>query len=300
VTAAAPRVSVVVAAHRSHETIGACLTALRAQRFRDFEVVVVDSSPDARTRELVAGSFPEVRLVASAERLLPHEARNRGVREAKGAILVFTDADCRGEPNWLERLVTALDAGHPVVCGAIELDGAGWFALGVHLCKYSFRLQALPAGPCAIAGTANAAYAREAFERAGPFDGARFAGDALLSWRAARLGLVPWFEPRAVVHHRFEHSLPAFVRERLERGRDFGDARVAFEAWPRARLAAALAALPALPLVPLARGARDAVRSGRLAGFVATLPLQVLGHAAWSLGEARAQAERLRGGDGLG
>jgi hypothetical protein len=211
-------------------------------------------------------------------------------------VLVFTDADCRAEPDWLEHLVRAHDAGHAVVCGAIEPAAPGWFQAGVHLCKYSFRLAALPAGPCWIAGTANAAYARAAFARAGPFEGERFAADALLSWRAARLGAVPWFEPRAVVRHRFDHALGAFVRERLARGRDFGDARAGFEGWSRWRLAATLLALPALPLVPLARGARDALRAGRLAAFLATLPLQVLGHAAWSLGEARAEAGRLRSG----
>jgi hypothetical protein len=97
-----------------------------------------------------------------------------------------------------------------------------------------------------------------------------------------------------VVRHRFEPSLAAFVRERVERGEDFADARAGFEGWSRWRLGATLAALPVLPLLPLARGGRDAVRSGRLAAFAATLPVQLLGHAAWSLGEARAEARCLR------
>ena len=45
-----PRVSVVIPAYRSAATIAGTLTALRAQRFRDFETVVVDSSPDDATR----------------------------------------------------------------------------------------------------------------------------------------------------------------------------------------------------------------------------------------------------------
>src|SRR6201996_6221905 len=36
---------------------------------------------------------------------------NAGVREAKGDIIVFTDAGCLPHPGWLERLVAPLQAG---------------------------------------------------------------------------------------------------------------------------------------------------------------------------------------------
>ena len=57
-TVGEPRVSVVIPAFCSHQTIGSCLTALRSQSFRDFESIVVDSSPDARTSEVVVERFP--------------------------------------------------------------------------------------------------------------------------------------------------------------------------------------------------------------------------------------------------
>jgi GT2 family glycosyltransferase len=289
-----PRVSLVIAAYQSESTIADCLEALRAQRYRDFEVIAVDSSPNGATRELVRKRFPEFRLIESSTRLLPHEARNRGVAASQGELLVFTDADCAAEPEWLERLVEAHDAGHAIVCGSIEpphrggeAAEPGWYAIGVHLCKYSFRLSALSAGPCAIAGTANALYARTVWDVIGPFDGSRFAGDALLSWRGAQRGWQPWFEPRAIVRHRFEHATGALLRERFERGMEFAPARADFEGWSRARIAATVLATPLLPFIPLARGARDATRAGQLRRFAATLPIQWLGHAAWSLGEAR-------------
>src|SRR5512144_1102084 len=109
-----PQVSVIIPAYYSDSGIAGCLEALRSQSFRDFEAIVVNSSPGDRTREIVTTQFPEVKLLENPTRLLPHAARNRGVSLAVGQILVFTDADCRGSPDWLERLVDAHGAGHEI------------------------------------------------------------------------------------------------------------------------------------------------------------------------------------------
>jgi cellulose synthase/poly-beta-1,6-N-acetylglucosamine synthase-like glycosyltransferase len=293
-----PAISILIPAYHSDDTIGECLEALRQQRYRDFEVLVVNSSAEDRTRRIVQDRFPEATFEQAPARLLPHGARNRAAGMARGDILVFTDPDCRAHPDWLERLIEAHRNGHALVCGAIELGARdqGWFARGVHLCKYSFRLSHLAAGHTSVAGTANASCTRQVWEAAGPFDGDRFAGDALFSWRAAARGWRPWFEPTAIVEHRFTGSLQALWHERLARGADFADARAGFEAWGRPRAGAHLAALPLLMGLVLARGARDAVRAGWGASFVTTILVQIVGHLAWLLGEARSHVRWL--GDG--
>jgi glycosyltransferase involved in cell wall biosynthesis len=142
------KVSILIPAYYSDDTLADCLTGLRQQQFRDFEVILVNSSPEDATRRLVERQFPEVVFEQSPTRLLPHAARNRAATRARGDILVFTDPDCWPHPDWLARLVEAHSNGHQLLCGAIELrDKTGdWFACGVHLCKYSFRLSRLPAG----------------------------------------------------------------------------------------------------------------------------------------------------------
>jgi len=281
----APHWSVIVAAYHSDGVIAECLAALRQQNVSDLEVIVVNSSPMDDTARIVTERFPEFRLIESQTRLLPHAARNVGVAEARGDLLVFTDADCRPETDWLEALGKAADAGHEVICGSIGLEGSGYFAAGVHLCKYSFRDPRLKAAPCTIAGTANACYSRKAWERVGPFDGTRFSGDAILSIRAAAAGLRPWYEPRARVQHHYEGNFIGFLGERVARGGDFAEARMDLESWSRARSACYAIALPLLPFVPLARTAGHALASGSLGTYLATLPLQLAGHLAWCLGE---------------
>lgn len=288
-----PRVSIIIPAYHSIETISETLAGLREQTFRDFEVIVVNSSPDDETRRIVEEEFPEAIFEQSPRPLLMHAARNRGVARARGELLVFTDPDCRPKNDWLERLIDARDAGHELVCGALELsDEAKWAERGVHLCKYSFRLSRLRAGATWIAGTGNASCSRNVWNSVGPFDGDRFAGDALFSWRAAARGWQPWFDPSAVVVHHYRGSMSALVRERLHRGDDFAATRIEFEGWSRARAAGYIIAFPAALLKVIARGFSEAVRAKRGRTFLETLPLQFAGHGAWLSGELCAYYRR--------
>ncbi len=281
-----PRVSVILPAYHSYDTLASCLAALRAQTLEDREVIVVNSSPEDRTRA-VAEPFPAVRFEQSSRRLLPHAARNRGVELASGELLAFTDPDCEPDPAWLERLVAAQEGGHPVVAGSIDPAPGDPVSIGMHLVKFHWRLSRLPPARTDLVQTANACYSRPAWEAVGPFDGKRFSGDILLSKRAANAGFEPWFEPRARVVHRQEGDWRDLLHERLVRGGDGAATRIEADQWSRARIAAYLAGAPLISVVLVARAARDAARCGFLRSFIQTLPLQLAAQAAWALGEAR-------------
>src|SRR3990172_8716846 len=107
-----PRVSVIVAAYHSDAVIQDCLQALQSQTFTDFETIVVNSSPADGTEEIVRDRFAQVLFIEHSTRLLPHAARNLGVRVASGRILAFTDADCRPAQDRVEQCVRAQQAGH--------------------------------------------------------------------------------------------------------------------------------------------------------------------------------------------
>jgi glycosyltransferase involved in cell wall biosynthesis len=287
---AEPRVSVIVPAYRSDATVAACLEGIREQTFEDFETIVVNSSTDDRTAEVVAGTFPRVRLEQSQQRLLPHDARNRGVELARGSLLVFTDPDCVPARDWLEQLVLAHERRHDVVVGAMALTGTSAYELTVHLCKFAHWLPGGPEGPRAIAPTANVLYTREAWNAIGAFRSGSFSSDTLHSWRATAVGYAPWFEPRAIVAHVHPGNLRSFLRERRVRGEDFARVRFAEQGHGGAWAAAHLAALPAIPILELGRIGRSAARARWTRTFVKTLPLQLAANAAWALGEARAHA----------
>ncbi|NUM54105.1 MAG: glycosyltransferase [Candidatus Hydrogenedentes bacterium] len=100
------KVSIVIPAHNAAATLRECLAACTAQRYTDCEIVVVDDGSTDATPE-IAREFP-VTLIRQPKRG-PAAARNVGARAATGAIVAFTDSDCRPHPNWVERLVSGID-----------------------------------------------------------------------------------------------------------------------------------------------------------------------------------------------
>ena len=292
----APRASVVVPAYHSDATIGRLLDGLRVQTFGDFELIVVNSSQEGRTEQIVRENLPEARFEQSRQRLLPHAARNRGVEVARGLLLAFTDPDCVPEPAWLERLVAASDRGHGLVVGAMDLLDTSAYARAVHLCKFAHWLPGASEGHRTIAPTANTLYTREAWDAIGPFRDDSFSSDTLHSWRAARLGFRPWFEPRAIVSHHHDGTARSFLHERRLRGEDSARIRAAEGGHSRGWAAARLVGLPAVPLVELVRVGISASRAGWGRPYATTTPLQLAANTAWALGEARAYARLLRGG----
>lgn len=284
------RVSIVIPAYYSHDTVASTLDAFRAQTYRDFEVVIVNSSPETITQELITGRYPEVNFEQSPTRLFPHAARNRAIERSTGELLVFTDPDCRAHPDWLEKLVAAHDAGHTVVGGSMELATDRWFERGAHLVKFSWLLSGLPPGPRWIVPSANALYPRSLFDQIGPADDVLFCGDAVLAWRANDAGASPWFEPGAVVEHRHEGDLLSFFKLRFRRGKEFAEARSAFEGWSRGKDALHALLMPLLMLLTLIRSAKDAFSAGWGRHYLTTLPVQIIGQFGWCLGEAIVQA----------
>ena len=282
-----PRVSVVLPAYFSDGSIAQCLEAIEAQTFQDFEVVVVNSSPETRTRDIVTSRFPRVIFEQSTTRLLPHAARNVGVSLARGDLLVFTDPDCLPHPEWLESLVHASAAGWPVVQGSVEPKKGSYIERGVNLCKRFALLKGVPPYTPWIVSTLNVCYSRKAWQAAGPLDGDLFCGDALLGWRAAALGLKARFEPNAVIESIHDATFSGLIRERYARGREFAAARANYERWNRLRSASFALASPLLLALVMTRAARSAAAAGCKRDFVLTFPVQIAGQLAWILGESR-------------
>ena len=286
------RITVMIAAYEAHGTIGRCLEHVRAQTFRGFEVVLVDSSPGSGTAD-IAARFPDVRLDRSGTRLYPHEARNRAAAQARGELLVSIDADVYPRPDWLAELVREYDASRQVIVGAIAPHGRDLRHLGMHFCKFA---KFLPAGaPRAIdtAPTANLLVARADFDAVGGLRGDRFIADVTFGRDLEALGRELRFAPRAIVEHHHQQSVAKFLRERYVRGGIYGRLR---STWLTRRSIALHLAVSVLP-VRLARIAALTFRycaAARMTGaLLLTWPLALAGHAASIAGESVAYAETL-------
>ncbi len=109
-------ISVVICTYNRCDSLLDTLKALSAQVVTNglqLEVIVVDNNSSDRTKETVHEATGQcrwpMRYVFEPKQGLSH-ARNRGIQEAKGDIIAFTDDDVLPEPSWVQALAEAFDA----------------------------------------------------------------------------------------------------------------------------------------------------------------------------------------------
>jgi GT2 family glycosyltransferase len=212
-TVTTPSVSTVICTRDRPEQLRACLESVMAVRTPPLEVIVVDSCPnDERTRAL-CDRYP-VRYVrepvAGSSR-----ARNRGIVEARGELVAFTDDDCIVDAGWLDGLGEPF--ADPLVMvvtgyvGPLELETRAQCIFQLYGSFHrSFEravfdgLRIMDSG----LGAGNAVIRRRALEEVGlfpedlgPGTPALSGEDADLFNRVFRAGYRMVFEPRRIVWH---------------------------------------------------------------------------------------------------
>jgi glycosyltransferase involved in cell wall biosynthesis len=114
-------ISVVVPFHNSEAWLEACIQGLLNQSYSEgrCEYIFVDNGSTDRSAAIVR-RFPAVRLLSEPKRG-SYAARNRGLQEAAGQIIAFTDSDCVPRPDWLEQIARNMrDPGLEIVLGRRE------------------------------------------------------------------------------------------------------------------------------------------------------------------------------------
>ncbi|MGH2523034.1 MAG: glycosyltransferase family 2 protein, partial [Anaerolineales bacterium] len=96
-----PRVSIIIPNWNGAAHLPTCLNALRAQTFRDFEVIVADNASADQSRGLLASDYPEVKVILLDRNLGFAGACNAGLRAARGEILILLNNDTEAAPDWL-------------------------------------------------------------------------------------------------------------------------------------------------------------------------------------------------------
>lgn len=98
-------VSVIVCTYNGENRIRDCLEALIIQDYpKDrYEIIVVDDGSTDGTNEIVS-EYP-VKVIKHKKNLGICSARNTGLHNANGTIVVYTDDDCTPKRSWLENLV---------------------------------------------------------------------------------------------------------------------------------------------------------------------------------------------------
>lgn len=218
-----PMVSVVVCSYNGASTVESCLRSMERIRYPNhFEVIFVDDGSTDSTQEILK-KFPWVRNIRQENMGLSF-ARNVGMNEAKGQIIVYTDSDCEADEDWLYYLALALVRGPHAGMGGPNLipDEGSWIADGVGLS---------PGGPTHVmlddrtaehVPGCNMAFYTAALREVNGFDPQfRKAGDDVdVIWRLQHRGYTIGFSPAAQVWHYRRNTVAAYLKQQ----RGYGEA----------------------------------------------------------------------------
>jgi glycosyltransferase involved in cell wall biosynthesis len=173
-----------------------------------WEVVVADNGSTDEGRVVVlewARRVPMIRLIDASGVKGPGAARNAGVRQARGELLAFCDADDVVQPGWLASLVIAL-AEAEVVGGVFDFWSLNGLAAPSPL-AHSIPSAESQFGFLPAVTSGNLALHRRVFEEVGGFAEDLMTGEDIdLSWRLELSGHRCVVNSDAVVARRDRHG----------------------------------------------------------------------------------------------
>lgn len=104
-----PIISVITPAYNCEKTIAFTIDSVLAQTFKNFELIIVDDGSTDNTSRIVS-QYSDQRIVhIYQENKERAEARNRGIKIARGQYIAFLDSDDTWTPNKLTKQVFILE-----------------------------------------------------------------------------------------------------------------------------------------------------------------------------------------------
>jgi GT2 family glycosyltransferase len=218
-----PLVSVLIVNWNGRHHLTECLDSLAAQRFKDFEVVLVDNGSGDGSIDYVRAGYPWVKVVSLAENSGFAEGNNIAAAHATGDYLVTLNNDTWADPSWLQTLVAVAES-HPAV-GMIGsrictyADPERLDSLGVRICLDGMSRGALRGArfadlgcgavePILLPSACAALYKRAMVAETGFFDSDFFAycEDTDLGLRGRLAGWDAVLATDAVVLHKYSQT----------------------------------------------------------------------------------------------
>lgn len=211
--------SIVIPFHNARKTIDRCLESALNQSLPkgDYEIIVVDDGSRDNTSDIVK-NYP-VRLMQQ-ENNGPAAARNKGAKVAKGYILIFVDADCELEANFIKNISAPIEQNVEIigVQGRYKTKQREFIAQFIQA-EIETRYQRMGRDKYIdFVGTYAAAYRKDVFLESGGFD-LKFpqaAGEDIdLSYRLYKKGSKMVFKPAAFVYHQHPVRLKEYLKSKF-------------------------------------------------------------------------------------
>jgi glycosyltransferase involved in cell wall biosynthesis len=208
------RVSVIIPVYRDWRSLEICLKMLKMQSYpsRLFEIVVINNDPkDTPPYTIDEGNS---KLLIEGKKG-SYSARNKGILESTGDIILFTDSDCIPNYNWIQGMVSGIENGHDRIAGNIELNYRSDKLSWPEIYEKSLAFKQEDKAKRGVSVTANMACKRELFDKVGLFnDNLLSGGDIEWSNRASSKGFDIFFCKKSTVKHPARYNLSQLFSKR--------------------------------------------------------------------------------------
>ncbi len=210
-------VSIIIPNWNGKEFLSPCLDSLYAQKYQNFEIIIVDNGSIDGSPALIKSEYPLVRLIELTTNTGFSYAVNLGIKQSKGSLIALINNDTVSDVNWLKVMVAIINSHSEIGSVACKmlmyndpayLDGSGdGYRRGGLPGRIGHRERDLGQfnqeryimGACGGA----ALYRKELFAKIGYFDEDYFAylEDVDLSLRAQSAGFKCLYTPEAIIYH---------------------------------------------------------------------------------------------------
>lgn len=101
------KVSIIIRTRNEVQWISRCLNEIYNQKYKNFEVILVDHQSRDKTISLVKKNFPLVKIIKYNSKVFyPGRALNLGIKFSKGSLIAMISGHCIPKNNlWLSNLV---------------------------------------------------------------------------------------------------------------------------------------------------------------------------------------------------
>ena len=285
-----PVLSAVVISRDDGERLVRAVASVVAQESPwPFEVIVV-ASGTGNGAALVRERFPEVTVVELPTPALPGQARNAGLRLARGEYVSFPGSHVELRPGSLAARMRAHDLGYAMVTGTTLNGTRTWAGWASYFLDHASVLPGRPSTTLSGA-PAHCSYRRSALLAVSGFpEDLRAGEDTVVNQELARRGYSAFRAQDVIlVHHSPCHTVQRLLEHHFTRGRGYGrilrdrdgvSRRILAGRTGRSLLAWQLVGRP----LRITRSVRRWGDAATTAQYVRALPLVVAGAAAWAAG----------------
>lgn len=202
-------VSVIIPVYNAQNTLEECLDSIVNQHFptKEFEVIAVDNNSTDKSMDII-NSYAQVTSVFCGKSG-PAAARNAGIHQASGELLLLTDADCVADPLWIQNFVDSYREFKNSKSEVLMIGGGIrgrnkniWALLDDFCCWNQFHPKLKPRDIPVYFPSANICIPRDYITKIGGFnEELRYSEDYALCQEVIKDGYKIYFQPKASVNH---------------------------------------------------------------------------------------------------